>query len=156
MVFVIFFALVHTYFCPLSPLLRLSQTVCSLPYHLALYKWLMLSEYSQSSTGLNSFHDVSYLILITSSWSRYHCYLIFSGSGAWNCPLWQSGANRSTFDSSPFLWGPSRGEKFSMLIFALMSLLWGLHTIYEVVQSASEESENMKKDYVLSKSFDSD
>ena len=63
----------------------------------------MLSEYSQSSTGLNSFHDVSYLILITSSWSRYHCYLIFSGSGAWNCPLWQSGANRSTFDSSPFL-----------------------------------------------------
>ena len=43
-----------------------------------------------------------------------------------------------------------------MLIFALMSLLWGLHTIYEVVQSASEESENMKKDYVLSKSFDSD
>ena len=43
-----------------------------------------------------------------------------------------------------------------MVIFALMSLLWGLHTIYKVVQSASEESENMKKDCVLSESFDSD
>ena len=68
----------------------------------------------------------------------------------------RSGADRSPFDSSPSLWGPSSGEKFSMVIFALMSLLWGLHTIYNVVQSASEESENMKKDCVLSESFDSD
>ena len=67
----------------------------------------------------------------------------------------RSVADRSTFDSAPSLWGPTGGEYFSMVIFLLMSLLWGLHTIYEVVQSASEGSEKMKKDYVLSESFDS-
>ena len=68
----------------------------------------------------------------------------------------RSGAAGSTFDSSPSLWGPTRGEKFSMVIFAPVSLLWELHTVYEVVQSTSEESEKMEKDYVLRESFDSD
>lgn len=62
----------------------------------------------------------------------------------------RSGANSSTFDSSPSPWGPTRGEKLSTVISLLMSLLGRLHTVYEIMQNASESPEKMRGNRVLS------